>query len=94
VVASAVGGIPEVVMDGETGILVPLELSPDEPMTPVSPERFAGELASAINALVADPTRRAAMGAAGRCRAVEQFSWSSVADRTIELYASLAARAG
>jgi len=94
VVASAVGGIPEVVVDGETGILVPLELSPDEPMTPVSPERFARDLATAINALVADPARGAAMGAAGRRRAVEQFSWSSVADRTIALYASLAARDG
>ena len=92
VVAAAVGGIPEVVVDGETGLLVPLALSPDEPMTPVDPDRFARDLAEAINTLMADPGRRAAMGTAGRHRAVEQFSWSSVADRTLELYATITAR--
>jgi glycogen synthase len=91
VVASAVGGIPEVVADGETGVLVPLPLAAAEPMTPVDPQRFARDLATAINALMADPDRRAAMGESGRRRAVEQFSWESVAHRTIELYASLAA---
>ena len=91
VVASAVGGIPEVVIDGETGVLVPVDLDPAEPMTPVDPERFARDLAIAITALLADPARRAAMGEAGRRRAVEQFSWASIADQTIELYASLAA---
>jgi starch synthase len=90
VVASAVGGIPEVVVDGVTGVLVPVDLDPAEPMTPVDPEGFARDLATAINALLADPARRAAMSKAGRRRAVEQFSWASVADRTIELYASLA----
>jgi starch synthase len=89
VVASAVGGIPEVVVHGETGLLVPLELSPDEPMTPLDPDRFARDLAAAINALVADPPRSAAMGAAGRHRAVELFSWSAIADRTVALYGSL-----
>jgi len=91
VVASAVGGIPEVVVDGETGILVPLELSPHEPMSPSDPDRFARELAAAINALVADPARRAAMGRAGRRRAVDQFGWSAVAARTLELYRRLVA---
>lgn len=94
VVASAVGGIPEVVVDGETGVLVPLELAADEPMTPVDPDLFATDLATAINDLMADPARRAAMGAAGRRRAVEHFSWTSVADRTLELYGRLAAPAG
>ncbi|HEV8252542.1 MAG TPA: glycogen synthase [Candidatus Limnocylindria bacterium] len=89
VVASAVGGIPEVVADGETGVLVPVELSPAEPMTPVDPARFARDLAAAINALIGDPERRAAMGAAGRRRAAETFSWSSVADRTLDLYRTL-----
>jgi alpha-maltose-1-phosphate synthase len=89
VVASAVGGIPEVVVDGETGLLVPLELSPDEPMTPLDPDRFARDLAAAINALVADQPRSAAMGTAGRRRAVELFSWSAIADRTVALYGSL-----
>jgi starch synthase len=73
-----------------TGVLVPVDLDPAEPMTPVDPERFARDLAAAINALLADPARRTAMGEAGRRRAVEQFSWASVADRTIELSASLA----
>ena len=90
VVASAVGGIPEVVVDGETGVLVPVDFDPAEPMTPLDPERFARDLAAAINALLAEPARRAAMGAAGRRRAVEQFSWASIASQTIELYASLA----
>jgi glycogen synthase len=89
VVATAVGGIPEVVVDGETGVLVPLEFSPDDPMTPADPERFAADLAAAINALMADPVRRDAMGVAGRRRAVEQFAWSAIADRTEALYREL-----
>ena len=89
VVATAVGGIPEVVVDGETGVLVPVELSPDEPMTPAQPDRFEGDLAAAINALMADPARRAAMGAAGRQRAVEHFAWSSIAEQTLALYGGL-----
>jgi glycogen synthase len=89
VVASAVGGIPEVVVDGETGTLVPLALSPNDPMAPADPERFASDLADAINALVADPARAAAMGRAGRARATSQFSWRAIAERTVELYRSL-----
>jgi alpha-maltose-1-phosphate synthase len=89
VVASAVGGIPEVVVDGETGLLVAVELSPNEPMTPVDPDRFARDLAAAINTLVADPDRRARMGAAGRRCALELFSWSAIADRTVDLYGAL-----
>jgi len=89
VVATAVGGIPEVVVDGETGLLVPVEFRSDDPMTPADPERLANDLATAINALIADPERRAAMGAAGRRRAVERFSWSSIADQTVALYQGL-----
>jgi glycogen synthase len=89
VVATAVGGIPEVVVDGETGVLVPLELSADDPMTPADPDRFARDLASAVNPLMADPDLRVRMGAAGRRRAVERFSWSSIADQTVALYRSL-----
>ena len=89
VVATAVGGIPEVVVDGETGVLVPLEFSPDDPMTPSDPERLAADLAAAVNALIADPVRRDAMGTAGRQRAVEQFAWSAIADRTEALYRDL-----
>jgi starch synthase len=89
VVATAVGGIPEVVVDGETGVLVPLELDADDPMSPADPDRFARDLASAVNRVMADPDLRARMGAAGRRRAVERFSWSSIADQTVALYRSL-----
>jgi glycogen synthase len=89
VVATAVGGIPEVVVDGETGLLVPVEFRSDDPMTPADPERLAGDLAAAINSLMADPERREAMGAAGRRRAVDQFSWSSIAQQTVALYQGL-----
>ncbi|MGZ6256538.1 MAG: glycogen synthase [Candidatus Limnocylindria bacterium] len=89
VVATAVGGIPEVVVDGETGTLVPVEFRAEEPMTPVDPDRLAGDLATTINRLMADPELRARMGAAGRRRAVERFSWSSIAEQTVALYDSL-----
>ena len=86
VVATAVGGIPEVVVDGETGLLIPVTFRPDEPMTPDDPDRLAADLAAAVNALMADPARRARMGAAGRRRALERFSWSSIAAKTVALY--------
>jgi glycogen synthase len=87
VVATAVGGIPEVVVDGRTGVLVPLELS--GPMQPADPDRFAHDLADAVNTLLAQPELRASMGEAGRRRAVESFGWEAIARRTIDLYASL-----
>ncbi|MEO5985457.1 MAG: glycogen synthase [Candidatus Limnocylindria bacterium] len=86
VVASAVGGIPEVVVDGETGLLVPVELSIDDPMLPIDADRFERNLAGAINALMADATTREVMGRAGRKRAVEHFSWDSIARQTADLY--------
>jgi len=89
VVASAVGGIPEVVVDGGTGLLVPLESTP-RTFEPRDPEAFERGLAAGINALMANPDRRAAMGAAGRRRAVEQFSWRSIAEQTVALYRELA----
>jgi glycogen synthase len=89
VVASAVGGIPEVVVDGETGVLVPVVLSPDDPMRPVDAAAFESDLASAINRLLADAPLRDRMGRAGRTRAVERFSWSAIADATVGLYRSL-----
>jgi glycogen synthase len=89
VVASAVGGIPEVVVDGETGLLVPMELSVDDPMTPVDADRFERNLAGAINALMADAATREVMGRAGRRRAVEHFSWDAIARQTADLYRSL-----
>jgi alpha-maltose-1-phosphate synthase len=89
VVASAVGGIPEVVVDGETGLLVPVELRIDDPMSPVDPDRFERNLAGAINALMADATTREVMGRAARRRAAEHFGWASIAERTVALYESL-----
>jgi len=89
VVASAVGGIPEVVVDGETGLLVPVELRPDDPISPIDPDRFERNLAGAINALMADAATREVMGRAARRRAVERFSWDSIARQTVDLYRSL-----
>ncbi|SDJ95873.1 starch synthase [Nonomuraea maritima] len=87
VVATATGGIPEVVADGETGLLVPIDQGPDG--TPHDQERFAADLAERVNALLGDRARAEAMGRAGRVRAVEHFSWERIAHRTAELYASL-----
>jgi starch synthase len=81
VVASAVGGIPEVVADGLTGILVPYHA--------VSTEEFEAGIADAVNALCGEPARAAVMGRAGRERAVHEFSWDTIAHRTVELYESL-----
>ncbi len=81
VVASAVGGIPEVVDDGVTGLLVPYDEH--------DPEGFQRALAERVNELLADPDRVTAMGQAGRKRAVTEFSWSAVADRTLPLYRQL-----
>lgn len=88
VVATATGGIPEVVAAGETGLLVPIEQVADGTGLPVDPERFVTDLAERVNALIASPDR-AAMGRAGRRRAVEHFSWPRIAERTRELYARL-----
>ncbi len=89
VVATATGGIPEVVADGETGLLVPIEQATDGSGTPLDPDRFVADLAAAINALLADPERTARLGRAGRRRAVEHFSWTAIADRTMDVYRSL-----
>jgi glycogen synthase len=90
VVASAVGGIKEVVVPGETGLLVDLQLQPGT-FDPVDPARFAHDLAAAINRLAGDPALRQAMGHAGRQRVEAHFSWSAIADQTLDLYRSLVA---
>jgi starch synthase len=89
VVATATGGIPEVVVDGETGVLVPIEQATDGTGTPLDPDRYVADLARAINELLADPDRATAMGRTGRQRAVDHFSWDVVAQRTLEVYRSL-----
>jgi starch synthase len=87
VVASAVGGIPEIV-DDFSGVLVPFAGTG----APLDPAAFAQDLAAAVNHLLADPPRAAAMGAAGRARAVERFAWPAIARQTVALYQSLLGR--
>jgi glycogen synthase len=89
VVGSAVGGIPEVVVDGETGILVPLEQQKVSPFEPLDPQRFSGDLAAALNRLLGDTALREKMGRAGRERVEREFAWSAIARQTVELYQSL-----
>jgi starch synthase len=88
VVASATGGIKEVVVDGETGYLVPFD---QDPVTsfPRDPEKFARDLAAKLNQLLSDPARCRKFGEAGRKRAEEKFSWTSIANQTIALYKML-----
>ena len=89
VVASAVGGIKEVVVDGETGILVPVQQQTEPPFEPVDADRFAKELAAAVNKLLSDDALRESMAQAGMIRARDVFSWKSIARQTQSLYESL-----
>jgi glycogen synthase len=89
VVATAVGGIKEVVVDGETGFLVPLKQMKESPFAPANPEKFARDLAARINQLMRDRPLREKFGRAGRKRAEKCFSWSAIARKTEALYRSL-----
>ena len=89
VVATATGGIVEVVQDGVTGLLVPFEPSDPPAIEPRDPAAFSAAIASRVNELLADPARAEAMGRAGRERAVSAFSWPSIAADTVSVYRSL-----
>ena len=91
VVATRTGGIPEVVEDGVTGLLVPFEPKDDGSREPVDPAAFAQGIAERVDKLLRSPERAAALGRAGRARVVEQFSWPAVAAETVALYRSLLA---
>ena len=88
VVATNTGGIPDVVEDGVTGLLVPFEPNADR-TAPVNPDRFADDLADHLNQVLSDPERAREMGLAGRRRVLERFTWGAVADRTLDLYRRL-----
>jgi glycogen synthase len=92
VVATAVGGIKEVVVDGETGFLVPIDQMEESPFEPRDPEKFARDLAARINQLMGDPARCVKFGRAGRKRAEEKFGWPAIALETKALYQRLLAR--
>ena len=86
VVASAVGGVPEIVADGETGFLVPFVPSGDAFGTPAEPKLFAAGIAERVNRLLADRSLAARFGRAGRSRALAEFTWAAVAAKTAQVY--------
>lgn len=86
VVGTKTGGIPDCIEDGVTGTLVPIEQLDDGTGTPVHPEAFEADLASALEAVCADPEKAREMGAAGRKRVEEHFSWESIALKTMDFY--------
>lgn len=89
VVGTATGGIPEVVVDGVTGRLVPIEQATDGTGTPLYPDRFVADLARILTEVVSDPEGAARMGAAGRQRAQDRFSWFQIAAETLAVYRSV-----
>ena len=92
VVGTATGGIPEVVEDGVTGVLVPIEQADDGTGTPLDPERYVADLAAALERVLADPDGARRLGAAGRKRAEAHFGWAAIAERTREVYRAALAR--
>jgi len=86
VVGTATGGIPEVVDDGVTGLLVPIDQSDDGTGTPLDPDGFVADLAAALTQVATDPERATLMGAEGRRRAEEHFAWAAIAERTMDVY--------
>lgn len=90
VVASKVGGMKEIIIPGETGLLVPLEQQTESPFEATDPDAFAKDLAAGINELIRDPALCEKMGKAGRARVLETFSWAEIARETLELYHAIA----
>lgn len=86
VVGTSTGGIPEVIVHGQTGLLVPIEQVQDGTGTPIHPEQFVADLAAALTEMVTDPARAAAMGRASRRRVEDHFSWETIGQRTVDLY--------
>ena len=86
VVGSATGGIPDVIVDGETGLLVPIEQVQDGTGTPIDPARFEADLAERLTTLVTDTEAAKAMGQAARRRVEEHFAWQAIAQRTMDVY--------
>jgi starch synthase len=91
VVASAVGGIPEVVEHGMTGLLVSVDMRSPTEVEPIRPEQFSRDLAAAVNVLLDDPELRASMARNARARVEEHFSWTRIARRTLEFYEEILA---
>ena len=89
VVCSKVGGMTEVVVDGETGYVVPVEQHKESPFTPKDPDKFSRDLADRINELMRNEPLRYHMGQQGRKRAIETFSWAAIARETHALYEKL-----
>jgi starch synthase len=89
VVGTATGGIPEVVVAGETGLLVPIDQATDGTGTPVDPEAFVTDLAAALADAVSNPGRAKDWGVAARRRVEEHFSWDAIAERTLAVYRSV-----
>jgi len=86
VVGSATGGIPDVIVDGETGLLVPIEQVQDGTGTPIDPARFEADLAERLTTLVTDSEAAKVMGEAARRRVEEHFAWEAIAQRTMDVY--------
>ncbi|WP_336857398.1 glycogen synthase [Sinomonas albida] len=91
VVATATGGIPEVVDHGSTGLLVPIEQVSDGTGTPLDPDKFVTDFAAALTEVVSDPARAREMGEAGRVRAEQNFSWDTIGQATLDVYRSVLA---
>ncbi len=89
VVGTATGGIPEVVVDGVTGRLVPIDQVNDGSGTPKNPEEFIAELGATLLDVLSDPVRARMMGQAGRARAEREFGWDRIARDTRAIYDSL-----